>query len=357
VARAKDKVDYYTQRIEANPEDAKSYFHRAQSFQCLGQRKRANADVTQYSVMMNQGKAFDFTVGAVTNLGPAINTSAFESIAGVSVDGLSFFFLRILGDRSREVWVSRRATTEDAWEVAVFLGSLWNISSTCSSVGFLPGITTADGLEVYHDAELPGGYGWSDLYVRKREKIRDIWGPLENLGTPPNSAYQESHACVSPDGLELFFSGIVREHARPGGCGGADLWVTRRATRSDPWAEPENLGPTINSPHTDARPSISADGLLLFFDSSRPGGYGSIDLYVIKRSATDAPWTSPINLGPVVNTPAIEECARISTDKSTLYWDSDRPGGHGDNDLWQVTVRDLDNLAGPNAEDRAVGRL
>jgi len=348
VARAQVKVDYYTGKIEADPEDADSYYRRAKSFNCLDQRESANADMREYSAIMSQGWSSDFIIDTVTNLGPAINTPAFESIAGISADGLSFYFLRILGDLSRELWVSTRVTMDDSWKAATYLGSLKNISLTAASVEPLPGHMTADGLEAYYYAELSGGYGWTDLYGMTRKTTDDVWGPMVNLGGMVNSPCQESYSCISPDGLELFFSEEVDEHARPGGCGRADLWVTRRATRSDPWPEPVNLGPVINSAYSDSRPSISPDGLLLFFDSTRPGGYGHHDLWVTRRPAIDAPWTEPLNLGPVVNTPSIEECARISTNGSTLYWDSGRPGGYGDNDLWQANVIGLSIAFDPN---------
>jgi len=45
-----------------------------------------------------------------------------------------------------------------------------------------------------------------------------------------------------------------------------------------------------------------------------------------------------MNLGPFVNTPSTEECAGLSADGSTLYWDSGRPGSYGDNDIWQANV-------------------
>ncbi len=357
VARARDNVDYYTSRIEADPEDADSYYRRARSFQCLDQRETANTDMREYSAIMSQEWSSDFVIDTVTNLGPSINTPAFESSAGISADGLSFYFLRILGDRSRELWVSTRVTMDDSWKAATYLGSLKNISLTAASVEPLPGHMTADGLEAYYYDELPGGYGWTDLYVMTRETTDDVWGPIVNLGEMVNSPCQESHSCISPDGLELFFSEEVEELTRPGGCGGADLWVTRRAARSNQWGEPVNLGSTINSAYSDARPSISPDGLLLFFDSKRPGGYGNFDLWVTRRPAIDAPWKEPVNLGPVVNTPSIEECARISVDGSTLYWDSGRPGGYGDNDMWQATVIGLGSAFDPNVRVHSTRQL
>jgi len=46
---------------------------------------------------------------------------------------------------------------------------------------------------------------------------------------------------------------------------------------------PTNLGPTVNSSARDGRPSISADGLSLYFISNRPGGVGDYDIWVTTR--------------------------------------------------------------------------
>ena len=63
-----------------------------------------------------------------------------------------------------------------------------------------------------------------------------------------------------------------------------------------------NLGPGINSAAIDAVPSVSADGLSLFLASMRPGGLGGFDLWVATRATTDDDWGVPVNLGPTVNT-------------------------------------------------------
>ena len=293
----------------------------------------------------------DFIIGMPENLGPGINGPNFETAVGISEDDLSFYFL----DHPGELWVSTRATKDDPWGMASFLGLLTpsDISTTASSMGFLATVSTSDGLEVYYAAELPNGYGRRDIWYAKRESIDDVWEPLTNLGSVVNSQYDEHMACISPDGLELYFSGYDEEGARPGGYGRSDLWVTRRATREDPWTEPENLGDKINTASLDARPSISPDGLLLFFDSKRPGTFGNIDLYVTRRTTLSDPWGEPMNLGPVINTSEYEECARISADGSTLYWDSDRPGGYGGNDMWQASIEPIVDLNGDGIVDCA----
>ena len=179
----------------------------------------------------------DFVFGIPENIGPAINTSGYESIVGISTDYLSFYFLRI--KTTSELWLSTRVNKNESWGDAQYLGpiTLNDIPTTFSSFGFLPGITTADGLECYLGMEFPGGYGRSDIWFMKREKPGDAWGALENLGLPINTLYDEFHACISPDGLELYFSERLNEGAFPGGYGSSDIWFTTRATRDSPWSK------------------------------------------------------------------------------------------------------------------------
>jgi hypothetical protein len=125
--------------------------------------------------------------------------------------------------------------------------------------------------------------------------------------------------------------------------GGDDLWFTSRATKNDPWGSPVNLGATVNSSLEECFPDISADSRMLFFSDHmggpwRPGGYGGQDLWVTTRATTNDPWGEPMNLGPVINSSARDLSPNISADGSTLYFGSDRPGGIGSADLWQAPI-------------------
>lgn len=191
--------------------------------------------------------------------------------------------------------------------------------------------------------------------MKERSTVDEDWGPGVNLGDTVNSEYDEFWPALSPDGLELYFSGYARSYTRPGGYGRADLWVIRRTTRDDPWGEPVNLGAEVNTASFDGRPVISADALLLFFESDRAGGYGEYDLYVMRRQTLSEPWQEPVNLGPAVNSPANEECVYVSADASTLYFTSERPGGYGCSDIWQVRVTDWDSYS--DAKDHSVSTV
>ncbi len=104
------------------------------------------------------------------------------------------------------------------------------------------------------------------------------------------------------------------------------------------FAMPTNLGSTVNSSANDSFQSISADGLSLYFASNRLGGSGRLDLYVTTRETKTDLWGPPVNLGPTINSWAEELLPDISSDGSTLYFCSSRPGGFGNADLWQVSL-------------------
>src|SRR2546430_1809038 len=129
------------------------------------------------------------------------------------------------------------------------------------------------------------------------------WSEPVNLGAPINSAANEMNAALSPDELSLYFVST-----RAGGVGGADIWVSRRPSLDGPLGEPHNLGADVNGPGIDASPALSIDGHLLFFSSDRPGGRGSNDIYVARRAdkSNDLGWGPAVNLGPDVNTAGFE---------------------------------------------------
>lgn len=166
-----------------------------------------------------------------------------------------------------------------------------------------------------------------------------IFGVPQNIGTTINTGGDENSPFVAPNGLSLYFSG-----QRDGTVGGGDIWVSQRPTLWSAWGPPQNLGTTINTVGNDNTPTLSADGRTMFFNSDRPdlGGLGGQDIYMTTRTdpTNDFAWTIPINLGPVINTPNNEGGAAYfedpATGVATLYFLGIRPGGFGDQDIYQA---------------------
>jgi len=271
------------------------------------------------------------------------------------------------------------------WSEAMNLGTVIN----SASVDGCPFISKNE-LCLYFASNRTGGSGNLDIYVSKRAEVNDEWGQPENLGDI-NSSSAEFCPTLTTSGRYLFF---VSD--RPGGCGGQDLYVSRRSNKHDDstWEAPENLGCQVNSPFNDftpslfedengavtlyfsssrpggqggtdiyastlqvdgtfgpavpvaelntekddQRPNIRRDGLEIFFDSNRQGSIaGSYDLWVSMRNKPSHAWSAPTNLGANVNSGYLEGRPSISFDRKKLYFMSNRPDGSGNIDLYVTT--------------------
>lgn len=271
----------------------------------------------------------DFEFSTPTNLGPMVNSPYSDGTPSISADGLSLYFnsQRPGGFGDYDLWIMTRATIFDPWGEPENLGPKVN-----SPYGDGGPIISANGLSLYFGSNRPGGYGGNDIWVTTRATTEDDWGEPVNIGPSVNSsAWDAPGSCI--DGLTLFI-----DSSRPGGSGGQDLWVSTRATINDPWGNPVNLGPIVNSSDFDAAAVISFDGLTLFFMSGRPGGYGGFDGWITRRATKEDAWGIPMNLGPMINTSDLDGCACLSPDGFTLYFMSGRSGGYGSHDLWQVSI-------------------
>ena len=135
------------------------------------------------------------------------------------------------------------------------------------------------------------------------------WSEPVNLGPVVNSSAADNNPTLSPDGLSLYFASD-----RPGGLGNTDIWVARRASTDSPWETPIHLSAPVNTASADGGPVLWPDGHLLFIHSGRPGGFGGNDIWVTHRTNTndDTGWEAPVNLGPDVNTPDAEQGAATS---------------------------------------------
>jgi hypothetical protein len=164
------------------------------------------------------------------------------------------------------------------------------------------------------------------------------WSAPINLGAV-NSTGGDFFPFVSRNGLSLYFTSQTCVPTPFPGCrpgfGGWDIFVSQRATVDDPWGPAQNLGPTINTSSNEGAPALSPDGHVMFFASTRPGGFGGNDIYVSRRhnKRDDFGWQPPENLGGNVNTSANEASPELFEDDATgvitLYFESNRVDGPG----------------------------
>ncbi len=197
---------------------------------------------------------------------------------------------------------------------------------------------------------LPQGWAQSDAFridTASAASSFSTFGAPQNMGSLINAAEMDQLPVQSSNGLSLYFSSN-----RPGGQGAQDIWVSQRATISSAWGAPQNLGATLNTASNDTISSLSPDGREMFMQSNRAGGAGGSDIYVSTRTDTnnDLGWTAPVNAGAALNTASNDYMGNYFVDPATgvgtLFFNSDRAGGLGGNDIYQST-RNADGTFNP----------
>ena len=235
-----------------------------------------------------------------------------------------------------DIWVARRPDPDAPW------GAPENVGAPVNSAAndFCPTIDRNDH-SFYFVSNRSGGCGGADIYMTRLRP--DGWDALENPGCDVNSAADEASPFPLPEpgkGKVLYFSSV-----RPGGFAAdpagavpdSDLYMSERHDGS--YGTPE-LVPGANTAFEDGQPNLRRDGRELFFFSNRPGTLGMADIYAATRSTTSDPWSTPVNLGPTVNSPdGADTRPSLSWDGTTLYFGSTRPGGDGSADHY-VTTRE-----------------
>jgi hypothetical protein len=190
--------------------------------------------------------------------------------------------------------------------------------------------------------------------VEIQEETFGVWSAATSLeSTSPfahatvNTTAQEGCPAISVDGRYLFLA-----TNRGGVATGLDIWVSQRASASEPWGAPSRLGAPVNTPANEFCPTPMPDGRTLLFVSNKPGGCGGGDIYYTTWLGGST-FTEPVNLGCDINSPGEEASPLLVINDPArwqLYFSSTRAGGVlqeaqgelvGDSDIYVVE-------AGPN---------
>lgn len=134
-----------------------------------------------------------------------------------------------------------------------------------------------------------------------------------------------SHPLMTSDGQTLFFSSD-----REGSIGGTDLWYFSKNAKGD-WDGPYPMGDYINSPGNEITP-FSPHPDTLYYSTDGHGGKGGFDVLMSVRE--NGTWLEPI---PVEEVNSKWNDTEFSIINDTLAaFTSDRPGGKGSLDIYML---------------------
>jgi tetratricopeptide (TPR) repeat protein len=188
-------------------------------------------------------------------------------------------------------------------------------------------------LIVYRDA---GEGGNGNIYYSTWDGVN--WSSLQEFGSDVNTKYWESHACLSADGRALYF---VSD--RPGGYGGKDIYRCIKLPNGK-WSKALNLGKTINTAYNEDGAFIHPDGKTFFFTSEGHKTMGGYDI-MFATMEDENHFVDITNMGSPINTPDDDVFYTTSPDGRRAYFSSSKDGGFGEKDIYMISIPDAKEKA------------
>jgi hypothetical protein len=176
----------------------------------------------------------------------------------------------------------------------------------------------------------------------------------KSFGNRTNSKTHEGPSCFTTSGDSMF---LTRNMSK----GGIDkvnkegkftlkIYIKSRDTSGN--FVGDKMLPFELDNYSYCHPALSKDGKRLYFASNMPGGFGGMDLYMI-RKINDTTWTPPINLGAKVNTPKNEIFPSL-TAAGRLYFSSNgrfmKKSERGDLDIFYLDIENRTAITMPMIE-------
>jgi hypothetical protein len=226
-----------------------------------------------------------------------VNMDSFETSSAISTDGLTLWFGsdRAGGLGMTDIWVSHRATRNDAWSAPL---DLVGLNSSAEDIPRPPGLHgTVMPMASARDLGAPS----YQTYFATRAGTGPSFGapvPVEGIDTPDKLIVD---GFLTDDGLTLFYSAATLLEPLELGDAGGDAGSTADA------GSPPDAGPT----------------------------FGTSDLFVAWRRSTNEAFVGALPLTDL-NTSANERDPWISPDASTFFFTSDRDGVEN---IYSVSVR------------------
>jgi outer membrane protein OmpA-like peptidoglycan-associated protein len=251
-------------------------------------------------------------------LGKAISSPQYDEIAPcVSRDGKTLYFTRIAYPKFEKALVEGGKDLDKTMDKEAYMNRLSEI------------YTLLNGESVKNPVSSDFN---QDIWVV--HTVSNEFDLLEHPSYPLNNALPNSVSALTPDDQLI----ILNQFAPDGGMQKGFSKVSK--SDKGEWQFPESIG--IDQYHnsgSDVNLTLSSDGKVMVMAMEREDSYGKTDLYISYLKA-DGSWTYPENLGPTVNTPHRESAPHLSEDMLSLYYASDRDDPGNGNDIYVQTRLD-----------------
>ena len=173
------------------------------------------------------------------------------------------------------------------------------------------------------------------------KKINGDFEVGQALTYPFNLESNEGGASITIDNKILYYTKCIRDNKGYNNC---DIYYVNRENGA--WSNVQEFPKNISKIDSwESQPTVSSDGKTILFSSDRSGGYGKMDLYEISK--VNDTWTSAKNLGSTINSNENEKSPYLHTDGKTLFFASTNFPSLGGFDIFYSRKDSLGNWQKP----------
>lgn len=242
----------------------------------------------------------------------------------------------MLSEVKTDIRITRNAMSYKEHPVDIKLDQLNIINTEYSE--YRPKVN-GDETEMYFTSRRPYGQNplldedglyYEDIYHSTKKDGK--WSKPIRVEGALNSDSHDACLYLSPDGLNMIIYRTSLDNNNEGG-------IYQSQLVDGNWTEPTMMIAEVNSEYWETDANISADGNTLFYTSDKPGGQGGRDIWQMKKLPTGE-WAKVQNLGYPVNSDLDEEAPYLHPDGKTLYFSSKSHSTMGGFDVYSTTLND-----------------
>ncbi len=356
--RFKEAAEWYEKAIllEYFNIDPLVYFHNAEMYRVLNERAKAEKNYKEYQKLVPGDGRAEVGLEALSKRDTYVNTLSTKlKVENVDkINSKSFDMSPMFGDKKDKLMYfgsSRDGSTGSANDPRTCekYMDLWIAELDKNGNWTAPRLVDGEGINT-EDNEGTVAFderGKTMFFTRcpnqkktnlgceiwvSESKGKNKWGTPTKLDLKPHDSLTVGHPAVSKDGMFLVFTSDL-----PGGYGGLDLWATTYNKKSKSWSTPVNLGPEINTVGNDMFATFGEDGTLYYSTDGKPG-IGGLDIFKATKQGDEYKWADPTNMGSPINSYS-NDYSLIEYDDRTGYFTSERKSDAGERaDIYKYII-------------------
>jgi Tol biopolymer transport system component len=251
---------------------------------------------------------------------PELATAMDDKGPTLSADQLAIVFDANTDGTFNDLWGATRSDVSQPFDPPTQLGLPNEVGQSDDN-----GSLSSDGRRLYFSSDRTGA---PRIFITTRSSTSQPFGPATVLGGGLLTTMDAIMPALSPDERTVYFAGYSGTSY--------DLYVATRPDESSDFGTPMEVA-GLTTGNQDWMPSISSDGLELYFATDRNIG-SNMDIYVSRRASTTAMFSTATPLAGLSSAALSESHPSISYDGTTLWFTlEDGPQSAGGEDIYYAT--------------------